>query len=108
MPLSEQERAHLTDAIAEHCEAIRRMFTPGAKVTVLVRCPQTPGDGDVLVTCDSDDEIRAAMNRRLAAMPKPMHYAADGTPLHPVDRCGELCSLDAEKTEATVSPTKER
>jgi hypothetical protein len=52
----EQERLH--DRIAPHLDAIKRHFKAGAKITLLVRSPELPGDTSVILT---DDDIEAAI-----------------------------------------------
>ncbi len=50
--------------IGEHLDAIKTIFKPGAKVTLIVRNPSLR-DGDVLITDDTTKEAMAAL-RRLA------------------------------------------
>lgn len=54
----------LHDSLAEHCEQIAKWFKPGAKVTILVRNPQVPGDADVVVSNDDLAAAIAALQRR--------------------------------------------
>jgi hypothetical protein len=65
--INEELRERLRSDIANHCTAIEDLFVAGAKVTVLVRNPAVPGDADVLVTNDTDDEILTAIQRRISA-----------------------------------------
>jgi hypothetical protein len=48
--------------IGEHLDAIKSMFKPGAKITLIVRNPSLK-DGDVLLTDDDTREAVAALKR---------------------------------------------
>jgi hypothetical protein len=53
MALTPEEQERLHDQLAPHLDAIRRHFKPGAKVTLLVRSPDQPGDTAVILTNDA-------------------------------------------------------
>lgn len=55
-------------ALETHLRRIERFFKPGAKVTLMVRNPGTPGDAGVLLTNDDLDAVIAEIERRKADM----------------------------------------
>lgn len=52
------------DEVAQHMDKILKKFKRGAKITVLVRSPQIPGDTDFILTNDDLTEARAALQRQ--------------------------------------------
>jgi hypothetical protein len=56
--------AHISDEIAEHLDAIGRLFK-APKLTLLVRNPDVPGDADLVMTDDDLQEAIVALGRRL-------------------------------------------
>jgi hypothetical protein len=66
--------ANAAGEISEHLDAIKSLFKPGAKVTLLVRTPShRDGSRDLLMTDDIIDEAIGAMLRR-------KHEGPDFTP----------------------------
>jgi hypothetical protein len=62
--------SQLHDDIARHCDEIAKMFTDGAKVTVIVRNPQVKGDAGVFVSSDTCEAIAMEIRRRQAQVAK--------------------------------------
>lgn len=59
--------AEVKDAICAHLEDIKRMFTDGARVAILVRNPGTPnGESDLFITDDEDELVLEAIRRLMA------------------------------------------
>lgn len=53
------------DEMADHLDAILRLFKPGAKITVVVRRPDAPDHSqDFIQTNDTLDDAIAALERR--------------------------------------------
>ena len=52
------------DEVAQHMDRILKCFKPGAKITVIVRSPQIPGDTDFILTSDDLDEVISAIQRQ--------------------------------------------
>lgn len=61
--MSASERLqHARAIIINHAEAISELFIDGARVTILVRNPDIGESGHLLVTPDSLDDIREAID----------------------------------------------
>lgn len=58
-----QRLLELKDQIAIRAEAIRALFKPGAKVTIVVTQPAHRGDAGVVVTGDDIDTVIAELQR---------------------------------------------
>lgn len=57
-----------SEIVAEHMDAILRLFKPGAKITVLVRHPgKRDGSGDFVLTNDELPDAITALQLRLTA-----------------------------------------
>jgi hypothetical protein len=54
----------VTESVSEYMDKILKLFRPGAKITVLVRSPQVPGDADFILTNDDLTEARKAIQRQ--------------------------------------------
>ncbi len=55
-------------ALESHLHRIERLFKPGAKLTLIVRNPDTPGDAGVLLTNDDLEEVVAEIRKRQGEM----------------------------------------
>lgn len=62
----------VADAFREH---IRPLFESHIKITLLARNPKDDGSEDVLITTDTDEGIRALVNRRTKTSDQDKIYA---------------------------------
>ena len=53
-----------TQTVSDHMDRILQCFKPGAKITVIVRSPQIPGDTDFILTNDDLEEAVTAIRRQ--------------------------------------------
>jgi hypothetical protein len=49
---------------SQHMDKIIKKFKPGAKITVIVRSPQIPGDTDFILTNDDLEHVVMAIRRQ--------------------------------------------
>jgi len=53
------------EEISDHLDAVKRLFKPGVRVTILVRTPDFPdGSRDLVLTDDDLDAALSALSRR--------------------------------------------
>jgi hypothetical protein len=63
---------HLTtQTVSDHMDRILQCFKPGAKITVIVRSPEIPGDTDFILTNDDLEHVVMAIWRQQKNHSKP-------------------------------------
>lgn len=81
MPMTFAEHVALQDALSRHLAEVAKLFGPGARLTLVVRNPDTPGDAGLVI---GDDDLELAVEeirrrQRAAGVQAPAPGVGDDT-----------------------------